>query len=193
MALVLVIRSLGPVLAAHEPPRLGLTPVGLTGPYFELTLERGEARDLEVELANFGHAEIRARSYAADAYTIVNGGFGAELFGEPASGTTRWLTYEARTVTLGPRDAIVLELRVDVPAGTPPGEYIAALVAENVDPYRDAEGSVALDQVNRVAVAVAVDVPGPRTPDLAIGGVSHAVSAGASFVNFEVTNPGTSI
>jgi hypothetical protein len=190
MALALVVGSMGVARATHEPPRLGLTPVGADGPYFELTLDGGEGMDLEVELANFGHADVLSRTYAADAYSIVNGGFGAELFGAPTSGTTRWLSYEARELKLGPGDAVVLDVRVDVPGDTPPGEYIAALVAENVDPYRGEEESVAVDQVNRVAVAVAIDVPGPATPDLAIGSVSHSLAAGTSFVSFEVTNPG---
>ena len=190
MALALFAASPGVALGTHEPPRLGLTPLGTDGPYFELVLAGGQGAELQVELANFGHADVLARTYAADAYSIVNGGFGAELFGADASGAARWLSYEPREATLGPQDAVILDLRVDVPVDTPPGEYIAALVAENVEPYRDGEGSVAVDQVNRVALAVAIDVPGPRAPELAIGSVSHAVAAGTSFVSFEVTNPG---
>lgn len=190
IAFVLVSGSLGPTLGSHEPPRLGLTPVGANGPYFDLTLEGGEAAHLEVQLANSGHADVLARTYAADAYSIVNGGFGARLFGEPTSETTRWLTYETREAMLGPGEAINLDLRVEVPINTAPGEYIAALVAENATPYREGEGSVALDQVNRVAVAVAIDVPGPARPNLTIGAMSHAMSAGTSHVSFKVRNLG---
>lgn len=189
-ALALLAGTLGAARATHEPPRVGLAPVDARGPYFELTLDSGEGTDLQLELANFGHAGVVARTYASDAYSIVNGGFGAELFGAPTAGTTRWLSYETREVTLGPRDAVILTLRVDVPEGTAPGEYIAALVAENVEPFRGGDESVAVEQVNRVAVAVAIDVPGPALPDLAIGTVSHAVAAGTSFVSFEVSNPG---
>jgi len=67
---------------------------------------------------------------------------------------------------------------------------IAALVAENVDPFGGDPGSVAIEQVNRVAIAVAIDVPGPRAPALEIGAVAHKIAAGISFVSFEVANPG---
>jgi hypothetical protein len=180
-----------PVLAQHEPPRLGLTPTGEEGPYFDLTAEPGEALELQVELANFGHDAVLARTFAADAYSIINGGFGAELFGEPASGTTRWLEFPPKEITLGPNEGILIDFTVTVPADTAPGEYITALVAENAEPYLGSEGGgVAVEQVNRTVVAVAIDVPGRRQPALEIGAVAHKAVADASFVRFEVSNPG---
>jgi len=189
VATALWLAAAGPVSADHEPARLGLTPVGQDGTYFELTLEPGEAHQLRVEAANFGHEESLARTYAADVYSIVNGGFGAGLFGQRPSGTTLWLTYPTQEFTLGPDDAVVVDFEVEVPRDTPPGEYLAALVIENAEPLRGA-GSIAVDQVNRSAIAVAIDVPGPREPALDIGGVSHKEVAGLSVVSFEVDNPG---
>jgi len=178
-----------PVAAADEAPRVGLTPVGDHGTYFQLKLDPGETRLLEVEAANFGEYETRARTYAADVYTIVNGGFGADLFGEEPTGTTSWLAYPTQEMTLGPRDARVIPFEVTVPADTVPGEYVAALVIENVDPVRGS-GSVAIDQINRSAIAVSIDVPGPRKPALAIGSVGHKPAGTRSVVTFEVSNLG---
>jgi len=178
-----------PVAAADEPARLGLTPVGYEGTYFELTMEPGETRQLEVEAANFGDAETLARTYRADVYSIVNGGFGADLFGEEATGTTAWVDYPTEEMRLGPRDALMISFSVTVPSGTSPGEYVAALVIENVEPVRGS-GSVAVDQVNRSAIAVAIDVPGPRQPALAIGAVGHKLAGERSVVTFKVSNPG---
>lgn len=190
LALVLTaVAGIGPAAAADEAPRLGLTPVGHDGTFFTLTLEPGASRQLEVEAANFGDTEVRARTYAANVYSIVNGGFGADLFGEEPTGTTTWLDYPTQEMTLGPRDAQVINFDVTVPDDTPPGEYVAALVIENVDPVRGS-GSVAIDQVNRSAIAVAIDVPGPRRPALAIGVVGHEVAGERSVVTFDVSNPG---
>ena len=190
VAAALALGTVTPALAEHEPPRLGLTPIGHDGQFFDLTLRPGDVAELQVEVANFGHDEVQARTYAADAYSIINGGFGAELFGEPLSGTSLWLDYPDREIALGPDDALVIEFSLTVPAVTAPGEYIAAVVAENVDPYRGDAGSVTLDQVNRVAIAVAIDVVGPRAPALEIGAVAHKAAAGTSFVTFEIVNPG---
>lgn len=179
----------GPVSANHEPARLGLTPVDQDGTYFEITLEPGEARGLKVEAANFGHEETLARTYAADVYSIVNGGFGADLFGERPSGTTLWMNYPSQEITLGPDDAIVIDFQVEVPENTPPGEYVTALVIENAEPVRGS-GTIAVDQVNRSAIAVAIEVPGERTPALSIGEIRHQEVTGLSVVSFEVDNPG---
>jgi hypothetical protein len=175
--------------AADQAPRLGLTPVGREGAYFDLTLRPTESFQLQVEAANFGEEETVARTYAADVYSLVNGGFGAELFGDDVSGTTTWLSYPTAEFTLGPREATLVTFEVEVPAGTAAGQYVAALVIENVEPVRD-PGLVALDQVNRNAIAVAIEVPGAREPALAIGGVAHKSVLGTSFLVFDVINPG---
>jgi len=187
---VTLLASAPPAAAEGQAPRLGLTPAGQAAAYFDLTLVPGEQRHLEVEAANFGDEAVLARTYAADVYSIVNGGFGADLYGEDATGTTSWLTYATQQITLGPREALIVSVAVTVPGGTPPGQYIAALVIENVEPQRGT-GPVALDQVNRNAIAVAIDVPGPRQPTLMIGAVGHKSVAGHSIVTFEVDNPGS--
>ena len=178
-----------PVAALDQAPELGLTPVGQQGAFFELTLNPGETAQLRVEAANFGSGDIEARTYAADVYSIINGGFGADLFTEPASGTTLWLDYPAQVVTLGPQDAVVIDFEVAVPDATPPGEYVAALVIENVEPFRGS-GAVTVDQINRSAIAVAIDVPGLRRPGLEIGAVGYHPAGTQSVVTFAIDNPG---
>ncbi len=178
------------VQAANEPARLGLTPIGQDGLFFELTMAAGQAQQLSVEVGNFGPAEVRARTYAADVYSIVNGGFGAALFGAQASGTSRWLDYQTRELTLKPGHGSRIDFRVRVPKGIPPGQYVASLVAESVKPAPSGAGSVAINQVNRVAIAVAIRIPGPSHPLIEIGAVSYKFAAGTSFVSFAVANPG---
>jgi hypothetical protein len=179
----------GPVAAVADTPRLGLTPVGQPGTYFDLTLEPGEDRHVEVEAANFGRERTRARTYAADVYSIVNGGFGAELHGEGPSGPTAWLSYPTQLITLEPQQALVVPFVVRVPVGTPPGEYITSLVIESREAL-PSTGPLTLNQVNRSAIAVAIDVPGLREPRLSIGVVRHKTVGGHSILTFAVNNPG---
>ncbi|MEO5986309.1 MAG: hypothetical protein ABIW50_07420, partial [Candidatus Limnocylindria bacterium] len=190
LAVALVLGVAAPTLAEHEPARLGLAPIGQDGQFFDLTLRPGERADLQVEVASFDHEDVLARTYAADVYSIINGGFGAELAGEFPSGATHWVDYPAREVVLRPNEALIVEFSVTVPSGTPPGDYIAALVTENADPYLGNPGSVAAEQVNRVALAIAIDVPGPRTAGMEIGAVGYKGADAGSFVTFEVANTG---
>jgi hypothetical protein len=169
--------------------KLALTPVGQPGPFFDLTLKPGEKRSLNVDILNAGVAGLAVRTYAADVYTIVNGGFGGRLRLEPQTGTTGWLDYPAAVLTLSPGQSDRRSFTVAVPAGTGPGEYITSLVLENDQPIAGG-GAVSLDQVVRQAVAVVVTVPGKRSPGLVVGEASYGLVAAGSVVSVAVTNSG---
>ena len=107
--------------------KLALLPVGQPGSYFDLTMRPGESRSFEITIANDGDSSIAARTYAADVYTIINGGFGARLRGEPETGMTSWLDYPTRVLQLAAGSRADSSFTVAVPAGTGPGEYITSL------------------------------------------------------------------
>jgi hypothetical protein len=169
--------------------RLALLPVGQPGSYFDLVMQPGETRSLAVDIANDGQAAIVARTYTADVYTIINGGFGARLRGEPISGTTTWLAYPTSVMPLSVGEAIRRTVALTAPTDAGPGEYITSIVLENDAPLHST-GAVGLDQVIRQAVAVVVTIPGQRTPGLAIGAASQKVVAGTSVVSVAVDNSG---
>ncbi|MEA2536446.1 MAG: hypothetical protein QOF11_680 [Chloroflexota bacterium] len=169
--------------------KLALRAVDQPGSYFDLTMRPGETRSLEVEIANAGDATVAVRTYAADVYTIINGGFGARLRDEPRTGTTTWLSYPTGVTRLDVGKGTRRSFAVAVPATTGPGEYITSLVLENDQPITD-RGAVALSRIVRQAVAVVVTVPGRRSPGLLIGEATHTVVAGNSIVAIAVENTG---
>jgi hypothetical protein len=176
--------------AGTDVVRLAIQPSdGSAAGFVTLTLDPGGSRRIAIELVNTGTVSVRARTYAADAYSLVNGGFGARLEAEPHSGPTGWLTYPPETIDLAPGDHIQRAFTVAVPAGTEAGEYLSALVLQNESPI-SVEGSSGVQQVIRGAMAVLVQVPGPRHPALEIAGVDHTFVAGTSVVGFGATNPG---
>jgi hypothetical protein len=180
-----------PAAAHAQDPRvrLALLPIDQPGAYFDLTMRPGETRGFEVEISNPGDAAIAARTYAADVYTIINGGFGGRLRGEPQTGMTRWLDYATDVVALGAGARDRRTFAVAVPVDADPGEYITSIVLENDKPI-PGTGSVTLDQIVRQAVAVVVTVPGKRSPVLVIGEATHKVLAGRSVVSVAVQNSG---
>ena len=182
--------SLAPTaLAANGQIKLALLAVEQPGSYFDLTMRPGESRSFRVDIANDGDAALAARTYAADVYTIINGGFGGRLRGEPQNDMSRWLDYPTEVFQLPAGKSVRRTFRVEVPPSTEPGEYIASLILENDQPI-PGDGAVALDQIVRQAVAVVVTVPGRRSPALEIGEASHKVVAGRSIVAVAVANPG---
>lgn len=169
--------------------KLALRPVGQPGSYFDLIMLPGETRTLAVDVANDGDAALVARTYAANVYTIINGGFGARLRDEPRSGTTEWLDYSTEVLQLAAGDRIRRTFAIAVPMDAAPGEYITSLALENDQPF-SGSGAVVLNQVVRQAVAVVVTVPGPRLPGIVIGAASHEAVGGTSVVSVAVENTG---
>ena len=189
MALVLGGLSIPGVVAADSPVKLAVEPVDEPGAFFERSLAAGESSELVVNLANYGAESIRARTFAADVYPIINGGFGARLRGEPASGATTWLDYPSEELVIGSGNAIHRTVLVAVPLGTKPGEYITSLVIENEDPLPAGEG-VAFNQFVRSAVAVVIVVPGPAEAALQLGDARHSFLDGRSVVGVATDNTG---
>ncbi|HLY13764.1 MAG TPA: hypothetical protein VKR24_05400 [Candidatus Limnocylindrales bacterium] len=176
-------------LADQGKVDLALLPLGQSGSFFDLAMVPGQARSFSVDIANNGAAPVAARTYAADVYTIINGGFGARLRGQAGSGMTDWLTYPTRVWTLAAGQVVRQSFDVRVPVDAAPGEYITSLVLENDQPV-GVPGALALSQFIRQAVAVVVTVPGPRTPVLAVGAATVATDAGRSVVSVAVANAG---
>lgn len=175
--------------AAEQPVQLSLKPVGQDGGYFQLTLRPGQSRTVQVELSNVGESAVEARTYPADVYTIVNGGFGARLHGATPTGSTQWLHYETQVLQLAPGHPVRRRVTVSVPAATAPGQYVTSVVLENSKPV-EGSGSVALNQVIRQALAISIRVPGPLQPALAIHAAHHQLLADQSVVAVDVANPG---
>lgn len=197
-AALVVLLSVLPALAVttsadaaeqDQPVQLASTPIGEPTPYFAVTLAPGEQQELRIALENKGSAPVTARTYAADAYTVVNGGLGAELRDDPGSGTTTWLDYKPSVLQLSPDDFVERAFTVSVPPATAPGEYVTSVVLEHDGPVEVA-GSDSVDTPLRQAVAVTVRVPGPLHPDLELGTARHEVVAGRSVVSVAVDNPG---
>jgi len=181
--------AVGTAAAAEQPVRLSVKPVGSPGSYFKLTLKPGETRQLRVQLANHSNNEMRTRTYAAEVYTIINGGFGAKLAAERSGGTTNWLDYPSDIVILRARSGVQRSFTVNIPRGTEPGEYLASVVIENAAPVKGT-GSVALNQIIRTAIAVAIRVPGRLKGRLNIGAATHKFASGNSVVAVSVSNTG---
>lgn len=159
------------------------------GPYFTLELEPGASKHLTVALGNAGEASSPARTYAADVYTLVNGGFGIRSEDEPVTGTTAWLNYEAETLDIPPGRQLERDFTVTVPEDAEPGQHITGIVIQTEEPVA-VGGSEMLRQNIVKAIAVFITVPGKIKPKLTVGEASLKQGGGANSLVVEVDNPG---
>ena len=179
-----------PVVASGVP-LLAFAPTESENGYFELTLEPGQSSTVSVRIANVGQETYTLVTYAADVYTRVNGGAESRLKDEPISGATEWLDYPTETFDLAPEQELIQDFVVAVPEGTPPGEYTSSIVIQNLNPIEgSSEGGVGMLQVIRQAIAVAVTVPGPDEPGLAINEATYSLAPAYASVMVTVENTG---
>lgn len=176
--------------AEPAPPKLGITPMEQEGSWFEVELDAGGSVELLVELANHGDDQITIHTYAADAYTLVNGGLGVELRDGVVNGVSRWIDYPTTTVPLPADGAIQRSFTVTVPGDAEPGQYIAALVIQNDLATASDTGNVQVKQVHRQALAVNITVGTPVAGTLRIGDAEHIDTAQGSVMRVALENTG---
>lgn len=168
---------------------LSLRPVDHPGSYFDLTMEPGESQELKIAHSNNGDAALDVRIFPADAYTLVNGGFGAMEAGSETGGTTTWLDYAAQELAMPPGYTGETSLTVSVPRETAPGQYITSLVLQNAEPL-EGSGDVALNQTVRQALPITIEVPGELEPGFELGKASHEFTASRSVIDLDLMNTG---
>ncbi len=157
--------------------------------YFSLTMDAGTERVLEVRISNMGTDSATARTFAADAYTLPNGGFNGRLEGEEITGPTTWLDYPTQVIDLDGQTEQIVSFRVSVPEDTPAGQYLTCLVVQSDDPT-EGSGGIAIDQVIRQVIAVAIDVPGVFSPAMTFQSAVYDDDSGIGRLDIQMTNTG---
>ncbi|MEZ4523753.1 MAG: hypothetical protein R3A46_19275 [Thermomicrobiales bacterium] len=188
----LLVLGIAPVAAqdGNEAVSLSIKPVGTSDSFFTLTAAPGDVLDLEVELANHGTVPVTVQTYPADAYSLINGGFGVDLADEETSGTTEWIDYPVETFELDAQTSTIRGIQVQIPEDAKPGEYLSSVVIQNAIPTAASGTGVGFQQVNRQAIAISIELPGEAAPGLAIGEVSHKFAGGNSVLLVAVENTG---
>lgn len=176
--------------AVDTGPRFVLRPAGdVDGTYFTVEAEPGTTQILDVVLGNADDVPLTLSTYAADAFTLVNGGFGTREEGEQRTGPSTWLTYESETLTLEPGSGLEREFALTVPDDAAPGEYIAGLVLQTAEPI-DVVGSAMFDQIVRKSIAVFITVPGETAAGLELGEPTIQTSDAGERLVIPVRNTG---
>lgn len=162
---------------------------GTDGDYFDITGEPGSTHELTAVLANAGSEPIALRTFVADAFTLVNGGFGVREESDEKTGATAWIDYPAETIELDPQESVERTFTVSIPADAAPGQYIAGIVLQTDQPQA-IEGSESFQQIIRKVAAVFITVPGEERVSLTIGEPSFEFTPSVIILNVPITNDG---
>jgi hypothetical protein len=204
VAVLAVVTAAMPAAAAPAGGngQFGLTPVpdsaGRVAPYFMLTMAPGESVTDTALVSNEGKVAEKLKLSRATGVTAGNGGsaFSQEFKG--CSGTGCWVSGLAGEVALPAGAAERLAFTVRVPAGTPPGQYLAGLTVESATlPASVQVGSngkataraIIVERVT-VGVAVTVGVLSRMTTRLRIPDVTGQAIGPTARLNIGVANTG---
>lgn len=172
----------------------GIQPAAGTDPHLRFTIEPGQSMSAEVRIKNRGSAPGAALSFVANAESLVGGGFGVAPVGAPRDGATLWVDFPDEIIEIEAGAEHLRTVTVNVPADTPPGDYIIGMAVQNAPETDDSNATdnvgVSLKIVNRQAMAIMINVPGPRTPSLEIGAVSMEDNARGSTIEIALLNNG---
>jgi len=162
--------GLAPASASSTPGvvSFGLSPVptaaGVPRPYFKLTIAPGgSARDIAI-VSDDGTRTERLMVGSSRGITAANSGSAFGSFSRACTGVGCWVTGLPATVTLAPGTGQALGFRVAVPAGTPPGQYlagitvVAAAAPRSVHLKSHGHVSVKVIVIDQVTIGVAITV-----------------------------------
>jgi uncharacterized membrane protein len=189
-ALGLVPAAAAPATPAAAPPQFGIGTVGdFPKGYYIVTLQPGASTSLATAVVNVGDVPADLEVYPANAVNPANGGFAAADAATPPTGSTAWLSVTAEPFTLAGGSQRSIPFTITVPDGTPPGQYITALVASTADAL-PVPGNSTFRQVIRSTVPVEINVPGPINPGFTLGSPQFHWYGASATLEIPIENTG---
>lgn len=166
-------------------------------PYLVYDIAPGERIGDHVVVANTGDEPIELEVYATDAFSDEAARFSLLTAAEQPDGAGRWLRTGVDHVRVPVGERRLIPVSLEVPRGTPAGDYVAGVVTSATRSVRDENGAAVLLD-SRLAVRVYLRVSGDAPADVAASGLSTAWDPGAWWnpfddrvrVSYRVANPG---
>jgi hypothetical protein len=164
--------------------------------YFKLTLApRSSGLAGAIELRNPSARRLVLALAPVDGMTLSTLGSTYSPSTVLPSGAASWLRLGVKRLTLPPGRMVDVPVGVAVPRGARSGDYLSGVSVEQLGQHAStsSKGGLAIESVDRYAIGVEIQVPGPRRPLLRFTGArAQREPAGLTFFLF-ARNPGNVI
>ncbi|HEX3335918.1 MAG TPA: hypothetical protein VHS54_05605 [Jatrophihabitans sp.] len=190
--------------AAAKKATFGIGPAntkGLDGrPYLSILASPGSRLTDYVAVINVAAHSVALNLYVAEAMVGADGAFGYLARSAPRTDAATWITPKTpghtATITLGPRQRLVVPITITVPANASPGDHAAGVIASLTSHVTSSAGE-RVDFEQRVALRTFIRVEGPLHPKLSIeslsgryAGTANPIGTGTVTVRYRVRNTG---
>lgn len=142
--------------------------------YFNMIASPGQKLSESVSVANFTKAPLKLRLYAADAYTIRNGG-GFAVYGINSTPHVvgAWVSKLPKLVTIPARKQLNIPFSIRVPGNATPGTHAGGIVAQAVVPQVvQVNGQVKVKVYRQVFTRIYATISGRLTPNFEVDSLS---------------------
>jgi hypothetical protein len=159
----------------------------MTSGHFTYALRAGAHLRDTLIVDNFTSGPLTLNVYRANALTTAGGSFAPGQPAQAPRGATPWIALSRSTLILPPHSEQRVPFTLDIPRGTPPGDYLATIVGAPVSTQRVANG---LTLVSRAALVVDVTVIGHAHPSLEVGTPQVSGQGSTRVVTIDIANTG---
>ena len=161
-----------------------------SGEYISIEVAAGTSGDFTIVVANDGNVNQHVRFYAVPAGTLDNGGFAAAPYGTEPDLVTSWLGMAEQTLELDAGKGQEVVVKVSVPDGTPAGEYVTSISAEQAEAF-EIPGTDVMSQRVRWSMPVQIIVPGDFQYSFEFSSAELELRNHALIGVIEIVNTGT--
>jgi hypothetical protein len=180
-------------------------PPGSTKPpgYIGLVVSPGRTYRESVSVINYASRATRFWLYAADAYTIKDGGgFAVEDMTATPHDVAAWVSPLPKVITVPAGKQLNIAFSIHVPGTVAPGQHAGGIVIEDTTPQLiRVTGQLEVRRYLQVFTRVYLTVAGRISPDFALGGlvVAHpqppfpVVTRRSGLITYSVRNTGDAI
>ncbi len=176
--------SLAPSDAAGRP---------IAGPgYFVIDAVPGSTFVGHVAASNLSPAPAVVSLIAVNASTGPFGGVSYALPDQARERVGSWVELESSSFSVATGSSAIVAFSVRVPADATPGEHLAGLAAYVPLPP-PASGDAGLQVQQRAVVAIQVNVPGARTSEMAVRGLSSEERPDGTYAVARLANAGNTL
>ena len=185
--------------AAASGPTFALKPAPPTSSgYFVLKGRRGTTVHGEVKVQNVGEEAGTTALYSVDATTGQTSGAVYRSRQEPKRGVGRWVRLASESMRLAPGESQLVPFSIRVPPGAAPGQYLGGIVVQRATSAAAGQraggkGSFKVRIQELSVVAVQINVPGPRHPQLRLTGIKVGNQPGHQSILLGIGNTGNAL